>query len=67
MKLGCVMPGESPAVFGDALRRLALELGLDLRRIRGTERGGRVVMADLRAYIQRHPEYLPSVDMPEQR
>ena len=23
MKLGCVMPGESPAVFGDALRRLA--------------------------------------------
>ena len=23
MKLGCVMPGESPAIFGDALRRLA--------------------------------------------
>ncbi|GIW77360.1 MAG: hypothetical protein KatS3mg104_2423 [Phycisphaerae bacterium] len=23
MKLGCVVPGESPAVFGDALRRLA--------------------------------------------
>lgn len=23
IKLGCVMPGESPAVFGDALRRLA--------------------------------------------
>ena len=23
VKLGCVMPGESPAVFGDALRRLA--------------------------------------------
>ena len=23
MKLGCVMPGETPAVFGDALRRLA--------------------------------------------
>src|SRR5204863_2817306 len=22
VKLGCVMPGESPAVFGDALRRL---------------------------------------------
>jgi hypothetical protein len=23
IKLGCVMPGESPAIFGDALRRLA--------------------------------------------
>ena len=23
VKLGCVMPGESPAIFGDALRRLA--------------------------------------------
>ena len=23
IKLGCVLPGESPAVFGDALRRLA--------------------------------------------
>ena len=23
VKLGCVMPGEAPAVFGDALRRLA--------------------------------------------
>ncbi len=25
IKLGCVMPGEAPAVFGDALRRLAAE------------------------------------------
>jgi len=25
VKLGCVMPGESPAVFGDALRRLAAD------------------------------------------
>jgi predicted AAA+ superfamily ATPase len=25
VKLGCVMPGESPSVFGDALRRLASE------------------------------------------
>ena len=25
VKLGCVMPGESPSVFGDALRRLAAE------------------------------------------
>ncbi|MFW8121078.1 hypothetical protein, partial [Klebsiella pneumoniae] len=25
IRLGCVMPGESPAVFGDALRRLTAE------------------------------------------
>jgi predicted AAA+ superfamily ATPase len=25
IKLGCVLPGESPAIFGDALRRLAAE------------------------------------------
>jgi pyruvate/2-oxoglutarate dehydrogenase complex dihydrolipoamide acyltransferase (E2) component len=32
---------------------LARELGIDLRRIRGSENGGRIVMADVRAYIQR--------------
>jgi pyruvate dehydrogenase E2 component (dihydrolipoamide acetyltransferase) len=36
-----------------ALRKLARELGIDLTRVRGTERGGRISMADLRAYIQR--------------
>jgi pyruvate dehydrogenase E2 component (dihydrolipoamide acetyltransferase) len=35
------------------LRRLARELGINLRRIRGSEPGGRVVMADLKLYIQR--------------
>ncbi len=30
IKLGCVMPGESPAVFGDALRRLAARGDLPL-------------------------------------
>jgi predicted AAA+ superfamily ATPase len=30
VKLGCVMPGESPAVFGDALRRLATARDLPL-------------------------------------
>jgi len=35
-----------------SLRRLARELGIDLIRVRGSERGGRIVMADLRAYIQ---------------
>ena len=35
------------------IRKLARELSIDLRRVRGTARGGRVVREDLRAYIQR--------------
>jgi pyruvate dehydrogenase E2 component (dihydrolipoamide acetyltransferase) len=41
-------PASSPTI-----RRLARELGLDLRRIHGSESGGRIVMDDVRAYIQR--------------
>src|SRR5262249_13967163 len=33
--------------------RLAKELGIDLTRVRGSEAGGRIVMQDVRAYIQR--------------
>lgn len=36
-----------------AIRKLARDLGIDLRRVRGTARGGRIVLADMRAYIQR--------------
>lgn len=36
-----------------SIRKIARELGIDLSRIRGSERGGRIVMADLRDYIQR--------------
>ena len=42
------VPAASPSI-----RRLARELGLDLRRIQGSENGGRIVMEDVRAYIQR--------------
>ncbi|MEO8428733.1 MAG: 2-oxo acid dehydrogenase subunit E2 [Verrucomicrobiota bacterium] len=42
---------EPPAA--PTIRRLARELGIDLHRIRGSERGGRIVMADIRGYIQR--------------
>jgi pyruvate dehydrogenase E2 component (dihydrolipoamide acetyltransferase) len=35
------------------VRRLARELGLDLTRVQGTERGGRVGMGDVRDYVQR--------------
>ncbi|MGA2603462.1 MAG: 2-oxo acid dehydrogenase subunit E2 [Verrucomicrobiia bacterium] len=34
------------------VRRLAHELGIDLTRVRGSQRGGRVAVEDLRAYIQ---------------
>jgi len=32
---------------------MADELGIDLSRIRGSERGGRIVLSDVRAYIQK--------------
>jgi pyruvate dehydrogenase E2 component (dihydrolipoamide acetyltransferase) len=34
------------------VRKLAQDLGIDLTRVRGSERGGRIVVEDLRAYIQ---------------
>jgi pyruvate dehydrogenase E2 component (dihydrolipoamide acetyltransferase) len=42
-----------PPASSPAIRKIARELGLDLRRVRGSERGGRIVMADLRAYVER--------------
>jgi pyruvate dehydrogenase E2 component (dihydrolipoamide acetyltransferase) len=36
-----------------SIRRLASELGIDLSKIRGSERGGRIVLADVRTYIQK--------------
>ncbi len=34
------------------IRKLAQDLGIDLTRVRGSERGGRIVLEDLRAHIQ---------------
>jgi pyruvate dehydrogenase E2 component (dihydrolipoamide acetyltransferase) len=45
--------GAAVAAASPTIRRLARELGIDLRRIRGSENGGRIVMDDVRAYIQR--------------
>ncbi len=42
-----------PPAAAPSIRYLARELGIDLRKVRGSERGGRIVLADLRAYIQR--------------
>jgi len=41
-------PPASPTI-----RKLALQLGIDLNRVRGTERGGRIAIEDVRAYIER--------------
>ena len=40
-----------PPPASPTIRRLAQDLGIDLRRIQGSEEGGRIVMADLKAYI----------------
>ena len=36
-----------------SIRKMAREIGINLGKIRGSESGGRIVIADVRAYIQR--------------
>src|SRR5258706_6806742 len=45
-------PGIGPAA-APSLRKLARDLGIDLTRVRGSQSGGRIVLEDVRAYIQR--------------
>ena len=45
--------GGLPAAASPSIRKMARELGIDLRKVRGTERGGRITAEDLRAYVQR--------------
>jgi pyruvate dehydrogenase E2 component (dihydrolipoamide acetyltransferase) len=45
-------PGAVPAA-APSIRKVARELGLDLTRVRGSARGGRIVLEDVRAYIQK--------------
>ena len=46
-------PSGAPPAASPTVRKIARELGIDLARIRGSEPGGRIVMADIRAWIQR--------------
>jgi pyruvate dehydrogenase E2 component (dihydrolipoamide acetyltransferase) len=48
-----VEKSNSAVAASPVIRKLARDLGIDLARVRGTARGGRVTMEDLRAYIQR--------------
>ncbi|MCX7915460.1 MAG: 2-oxo acid dehydrogenase subunit E2 [Verrucomicrobiae bacterium] len=41
-----------PIAASPTVRRLAADLGIDLTRVPGSEPGGRVTLADVRAYIQ---------------
>lgn len=41
---------EPPAA--PSVRKLAHDLGIDLRRVRGSESGGRIILEDIKAYIQ---------------
>lgn len=36
-----------------SIRRMASDLGIDLTKVRGSARGGRIILPDVRAYIQR--------------
>jgi pyruvate dehydrogenase E2 component (dihydrolipoamide acetyltransferase) len=44
--------GVSPAA-APSIRKLARDLGIDLTRVRGSERGGRIILEDVRGYIMR--------------
>jgi len=48
-----VHPQGAPPPASPSLRKIARELGIDLHRVPGSERGGRIVMSDLRAYVAR--------------
>ncbi|HEV8542792.1 MAG TPA: 2-oxo acid dehydrogenase subunit E2 [Verrucomicrobiae bacterium] len=42
-----------PPPASPSIRKLARDIGLDLRLIRGSESGGRIVLDDIRAYIKK--------------
>ncbi|HYE32625.1 MAG TPA: 2-oxo acid dehydrogenase subunit E2 [Methylomirabilota bacterium] len=42
-----------PPAASPSIRRIAAQLGINLRKLRGSAEGGRIVMDDLRGYIQR--------------
>jgi pyruvate dehydrogenase E2 component (dihydrolipoamide acetyltransferase) len=45
--------GNGEVAAAPSIRKMANDLGIDLRKIRGSEWGGRIVLDDVRAYIQK--------------
>lgn len=52
--------GHASAAAGPAVRRLARQLGVDLRRVRPSGTGGRITTEDVRAYIRETNEHVAS-------
>jgi len=48
--------GGGPVYASPSVRRIARELGIDLRKVRGTGRKGRITKADVESYAERGPE-----------
>ena len=46
-------PSGAPPPASPSIRKIARDLDIDLTRVEGSEAGGRIVLEDLRAYIQR--------------
>ncbi len=42
-----------PPPAAPSIRKIASDLGIDLTRVKGSEAGGRIVIEDLRAYVER--------------
>jgi pyruvate dehydrogenase E2 component (dihydrolipoamide acetyltransferase) len=57
-----------PPPAAPSIRKIARDLGIDLTRVRGNEPGGRIVLADLRAFVEHLQEIAfrekPVVPMP---
>ena len=60
------LPDDGSIAAAPSIRKLAADLGLDLRRVRGSERGGRISLADVRQYIQQllHAAEQPAASSP---
>jgi pyruvate dehydrogenase E2 component (dihydrolipoamide acetyltransferase) len=43
----------APPPAAPSIRKLASDVGIDLTRVKGSEAGGRIVLEDLRAYVER--------------
>jgi len=46
-------PSDSEIAAAPSIRQMASDLGIDLGKVRGSARGGRIVISDVRAYIQK--------------
>jgi pyruvate dehydrogenase E2 component (dihydrolipoamide acetyltransferase) len=46
-------PSGAPPPAAPSIRKIASDLGIDLTRVKGSEASGRIVLEDLRAYVER--------------